>query len=157
VAQVSRWRAVVEDMTQMGVTPATENFFTLHTERVVPSDRNIFLRHRLPETWPSRSRLELGLRIKENCIAANAVIEAIVMVVRIFAGARTFSARLASDRELLRGQLLLPFHEWLFDLLYRYDSRPYAGWIELDDMHVFFRRRVHRRRLKGNCGRHGTC
>src|SRR5215831_11363338 len=39
VTEVSGWRAIVEDVSQVGIAPAAKNLLALHAERIVLADR----------------------------------------------------------------------------------------------------------------------
>src|ERR1700733_9533716 len=77
VAQAGRLRAVVEHMTQMGVAALAGNGRTIHSEGAVAYLRDIDRRDRLPEAGPPGAGIELGVRIVERRVAANAAEQAI--------------------------------------------------------------------------------
>jgi len=126
ITQVCGRRTIVKNVSQMGIAAAALNLIPLHPVRVVRLRLDVFLRDRLPEAGPAGSRFELGFRIEENRVAADAVIQAIGVIVSVFACPRDFSSRLARNLLLLRRQLLSPIGVRLFDFFHLDDARAHA-------------------------------
>src|SRR5208282_3274557 len=74
----------------------------LHAMGIVLLNSDIFFRDGLPEAGPTRAGLELGLGIKQNRIAADAVIQAVSVVVGVLTRARNLGPGLARHLELFR-------------------------------------------------------
>src|SRR5580704_5910594 len=97
VAQACGFRSVVEHMPQMSIATRAGNGIANHAEGQIPVLDDVLFRDRLPETRPARARLELGARVVEHGVAADAVIQTISVVVRVLAGPGALGARSACD------------------------------------------------------------
>src|SRR5262245_22571533 len=65
VAQSGRLRPVVEDVTEMGVAAAAQDFDAAHAVAVIGFGRDVLFRSRLPEAGPASARIEFCLRVEE--------------------------------------------------------------------------------------------
>ena len=85
----------------------------LHAQRAVSLLNHVFLRDRLIEARPACPGFKFRLRIEQNRVAADAVIQAVRMVVGIFArtGTKDWLSRLVPDR------LLRSVYVWVASLL----------------------------------------
>jgi len=129
-----RW-TIVEDVPQVSIAAAAIDFLSLHAGRGVGARRNVFFRDRFVETGPARSRLEFRLGIEQDRVAANAMIQTVVVISGVLARERTLCPRMARHFKLFRGQLLLPLGCRLVDLFDFDDARTRAGCIEFDNFH----------------------
>src|SRR5882724_3973074 len=77
VAQAGRSRTIPEDMTQVSVTAAAEDFRSPHEPAAVGAKRDVVLVDRLEEARPAGAGIELRLAIGQRLIAANTVIDAV--------------------------------------------------------------------------------
>src|SRR5580698_3682626 len=130
---------VVEYMAEMRVAEAARDRGARHAERKVADLAHVFLRNGLPEAGPAGARLEFGLGAEQGRGAANAAIEAFVVIVPIFAGIGAFRARMARYFERIGGQLLLPLGIRFDDDGEGNDFAALAGVGELDDFHFLGR------------------
>src|SRR6185369_5910971 len=93
---------------------------------------DVLLGDRRPKARATRTGLELGVRTEQRVATARAAVDALVVVLVIFAGKRTLGAFLAGDGELLGSQLLFPLLIGFDDLLCHDISLSGAGCVELD-------------------------
>ena len=70
------------------------------------------------ETWPPATRVVLGFRIKERCIATFAVVDTRRFGIPIDTREGLFSTRLTRDLKFLRGELFLPLDICFFNAFY---------------------------------------
>lgn len=64
VAQLRRRWTVVEQMAEVGATPAAHHFYPAHKEAMILFGFDILPRGRRPETGPTGAGIELRLRVK---------------------------------------------------------------------------------------------
>src|SRR5882762_634277 len=115
VAQTSRLRSVVEDVTEMAAAAAAMNFGPQHPQGPVFGLADGVV-ERLIKARPAGSALEFRLRREQRQVAAGAGEDALAMLLEQRARSRTLGALLAQDVILLRRQLRAPFRIGLFDL-----------------------------------------
>src|SRR5580692_5649054 len=89
--------AVIEDVAQMRIAQSAGNGRANLHQASIDSIHNILLRDGLPEARPARARIELGCRIEQSQIAADATEDAAVMQVPTVAGKGQFRVGMASD------------------------------------------------------------
>src|SRR5947209_1887956 len=109
IAQPGGCRAVVEDMTEMGVAAFARNLRSLHPEGVIRPFDDILLRNRTCKTWPACAGIEFVTGIEHRRLAADATKQSVLVQIPICAGERDFGARMAGDIECGRRKALLPF------------------------------------------------
>lgn len=108
IAQTCRGRAVVEHVPQMCVTAPARNCRSDHTETVVGGFQNIFFRNRRPKTRPACTRIELGARIEQRRVAANAAKHTFRVLVWIFIRVGKLGSSMSRDFKRIGGELLPP-------------------------------------------------
>src|ERR1700678_2457155 len=81
ITQPGRRRPVVEDMAEMGVAAGAENFGAFHAEAIVGARGDIFRRDGPEEAGPARAGIELRARFEKRQGAADAVVDAVFVVV----------------------------------------------------------------------------
>jgi hypothetical protein len=107
MALPSRSGAVIEDVAQMAIAASAQN---LDAHAVaIDMRRHIFIADRLKKAGPAGAGVELGVGRKERQLAANAGIDAGLLVVEQGAAERAFGTFAARDGELHRRQLRSPF------------------------------------------------
>ena len=67
-------RAIVENVSEVGIALATANRSSSHSKAVVICFPDVLLRNRFPETRPARSGVELRVGTKERISATNTAI-----------------------------------------------------------------------------------
>src|SRR5262249_25634358 len=110
-------RAVVEDVTEMGIAGVAQHFDAAHAVTGVELQPHRVRSHGRPEARPAAARFEFGIRAEELVTATDAAVDAVVVTVVVHAREWALGALLARHRELLRGQLAAPFVVGLVDLL----------------------------------------
>ena len=83
--------SIIENMAQVRVAFSTRHRHPHHPQADVSRTPNVFRRDRFPETGPASSRIKLCLRAEQGVIAANAVVEALIVKVPILSRVRKFS------------------------------------------------------------------
>ncbi len=96
-AQSGRWGTIVKNVTKVCFTPRAKYFGSVHAKAVVGSEDQIFLRNRLKETWPARTRIELRVRSKKRQIAADAMVDADTVVIEQSAAIGWFGSMATDD------------------------------------------------------------
>src|ERR1700722_3344497 len=127
IAQARRPRSIVEYMSQMRIAQTAGNCIALHSPAAVGALRDIQFGDRLPKARPPGARLELGLRVIERGVAANAVIDAIPVITRVFARKRSLGALLTRHGIGQCRELSTPLGLALDDLRQMYDALAFAG------------------------------
>jgi hypothetical protein len=118
VAQAGGTRTVLEDVAEVGIAPRTDDFRARHAVAAVDDRFDIFLRHRLEETWPAGAGIEFRVRFEQGQVTADAVVDAILVVIVEHAAEGLFGAFAARDPVLFTGELLLPFLVGFDDFLH---------------------------------------
>src|SRR5678815_3342621 len=108
---------VGEDVTQMRIAARAQHFGAPHEEAAILLERDGFFRHRRPEARPARAGIVFRRRFEQRRAAADAAIEARLLVVPMLAGERPLGAVLARDVILLGRQLFFPLGIALHDLV----------------------------------------
>ena len=121
VPQTRWWRAIIENVSQMRVTPSAR-YGRPHTETRVFRLRNIFPGNRLPKTWPARAGIELGLGREERRITADASIDSSLVQIPVGTGIRHLGIGPAGDVKGISGELSPPLGVALDDFLH--SDRP---------------------------------
>ena len=75
----------------------------------------------LPETGPARAGIKLGVGTEQLAAAAHTSVGSILLTIPILAGKGGFSTFVATDLELLRGELLMPLLIRLGNLVTHFD------------------------------------
>src|SRR5258708_263887 len=96
-------------MDQMGIALAALHFGARHAETAVGILGDVLLGDGSPEAGPAGARLELGIGAEQCIVAADTAVETLVVQLVIFAGEGRLSPFFAGNRELLGGELVLPF------------------------------------------------
>jgi hypothetical protein len=109
IALACRLRAIVKDMTQVGITPGTSDFDSAHTKAHVFDLVDAFGIDGVKEAGPTTAGVEFLIGAKEFGIATGAAIDTFVVAVPIHAGEGAFGSFLAGDVILFGGELLAPF------------------------------------------------
>ena len=107
VAQTCRCGTIIENVTQMPITTSARHSRAL-PETPIFRGGNIFGRNRLPETGPTRPRIEFRLGRKERCVTANTAIQSRLVQIPIGAGVCHFGIGPAGDVERVRRESLSP-------------------------------------------------
>src|SRR6202795_5070542 len=115
VAQASRLRPVVEDVTEMTAAAPAVNLGTQHPEGAVLCFADGVL-ERLIKTRPAGAAFEFRLRGEQRQGAPGAGEDGLAMLLEQWARTRALGALLTQDLILLRRQLRAPFRIGLFDL-----------------------------------------
>ena len=115
VAQTGWLRPIIENMAEMCIAARTGHRDTLHEETIVLRLHDIQFGNRLPETGPSGTRIELGCRVVECGIAADAAVDPRSMIIIVLAGARPLRLTPACNLVGIPRQLFTPFRVRLDD------------------------------------------
>lgn len=119
IAQTGGFRAIVEDMTQMRITSAAQNFGTHHAMPGILLLADAVSLNGLPEAGPAAAGIKFRCGIEQRVVAARAAVYAIVMAIPVNAGKKCFGAALAAYLILLRGQFLTPRGIGFFQLVHK--------------------------------------
>ncbi len=95
-----RW-TVVEDMAEVSVALAAEDFGAHQAEAKIRRGGDVRKRDRRPETGPTGIGIELLLRAKDSVAAADATVDTRGVLVPVEVVERRFRSAAPSDRELL--------------------------------------------------------
>src|SRR5579885_2955706 len=109
IPQTRRAGAVGKHVPQMRIAPAAYDLSTPHSIRPIVFRLDGILVNRSRKARPSRTRLELRVRLEQRIAATRAAIRTFIVVVPILTGEGALSAFLPSDVVLLRRQLPFPF------------------------------------------------
>ena len=120
-------------MAKMCVALAAGDSRALHPQAHISYLHHILLGDGLPEAWPAGARLKLGLRAKDGVIAADATIEAVIVIVPGVARIGPLRAFVPGHLKRNRGKFLLPFPVGSNHSRNRNLSRRLAIIRELDD------------------------
>ena len=82
---------------------AALDFGAAHKEAVVGLGFDVVLVYGCGETWPPSSRIKLSLRTEQVVAAANALVDAYLVVVPVLARVGSLGSLLSSYVKLLRG------------------------------------------------------
>ncbi len=97
VAQTGRIGAIFEQMSQVGVTIAANDFHSFHVMTVIVLLLDVLLGHWGEEAGPPASRIIFGVRTEQFASAADAPIQPLFMVVPVFACEGFFGSFLSRD------------------------------------------------------------
>src|ERR1700686_563309 len=117
VPLVRRPGAVVEYVSQMGITLRAENLSAAHEKTLIRFSADVFARDRLGKTGPARAGIKLGVGVEERRNAADAGIGTRILAVVVLPRESALGALLARDTVLLRCEQLAPFLVALTDLV----------------------------------------
>src|SRR5712671_6490838 len=95
-------------MAQVRVALGAEDLGTAHEHAVVVFGGDVFLRGRGREAGPAGAGIELFVAAEERGTAADAAVDALLVVVPVLPGEGALGALLARDGELFGCQILLP-------------------------------------------------
>ena len=116
MAIAGRRRSIIEDMTEVRVAACAQNFDANHTVTSILMRLHILSRHRLEETWPTRSLLKFVGGREERKSAAYAAVNTLAMVIEQRSAKGCLGALAAGNLELLACQLCPPlrvrFDHW---------------------------------------------
>src|SRR4051812_28531940 len=115
ITEAGRLWAIVEDVTKMTFAACTQNLGAVHEKLAIGFRLNRLRRNRRVETRPAAARFVLRFRIKKFLTAACALVNALLVTVRILAGPGALRPLLAQDVVLHWGQLLFPLGVTLND------------------------------------------
>src|SRR5579863_1785655 len=127
VAQPRRLRPIAEDMPQMRLAAAAAHFRSYHAEAVVGQQMQCRLARGRPKAGPAASRSEFLMRAKQVGTAADAGVNARLVVVIINTAERRFRPALAGHAVLLFRQRGLPILIGLRDLAHSGPLQLNAG------------------------------
>jgi hypothetical protein len=114
-------------MAQVSIARGTDDFLPDHSMRPISNNGDAVVVHRLPETRPSGAGIELGSRVEQGCLAADAAVNAIFVVVAVLPSEWALRAFAPGDLELIRGELRFPlFVSLLHFLIVAPENRPGA-------------------------------
>jgi hypothetical protein len=102
----------------MRIAAGADDFHPHHAVAAIHDGLHIFLCHGLEKTGPAGAGIELRPGGKEGQVAADAVIDAGLVIVVENAAEGRLRALAARDAVLLVGELLLPFFVGFDDLLH---------------------------------------
>src|SRR2546421_10050546 len=102
-------RAVVENMTEMGIAFAAADFGAFHSERAIRFFGHIFFFNRFGETGPAAAAIEFIERREERFAADNVDINTGPMIVPILVAKWRLGPALLSDTILFGRQFLFQF------------------------------------------------
>src|SRR5260370_1878857 len=89
----------------------------MHPKTVISLSNDILFRHRLEETGPACSRIELRVRRKQRQAAAHTVVDPLPMVVEQRPAKCRLGSLTTGNRVLFTIQLFPPFYAPLLDFL----------------------------------------
>jgi len=108
-AQAGGPRAVIENVSQVGVAPDAQDFRPIHAVAVVGVVDDILLGHRLKKAGPTGAGIKFRLRSEQGQSATDAIVNARFMLIVKGAAEGRFGAFVARDLILLLCQLFGPF------------------------------------------------
>src|SRR5262249_6561433 len=117
VALAGRFRAVLEDVAEVGVTAAAQRLGADHGPAPVALRGDVFRADRLVEARPTGPRIEFGRGIEQRLPAADADVHPVLVVVPVCAAKGPLRGLLARHIVLLRGELLAPLPIALLNLI----------------------------------------
>src|SRR5205085_8157707 len=109
VAQVCRARAIIKDMTKMGVATRAQDFCANHPVARINFGAHIVLFGRFGKARPAAARVEFGIGTEQLVSASCAFICTLLFRIVILASERSLRTFLTCDLVLLRRQFLSPF------------------------------------------------
>src|SRR5690606_33934982 len=115
VTQSGRLGAVVEHVAQVRIATCTCDLGADHAEAEVAALAHVFGGDWLPEAGPAGARFELGGRIVQRRVAAQAAEHALAVFLKQGASKGAFGAFVAGDLVRQRRQLAAPFGVRLHD------------------------------------------
>src|SRR5271157_2242896 len=116
VTQARGSGSVVEHVSQMSIAGAAEDLGTGHPHAAIILGADVLRIYRLPEAGPACSGVELRGRIEQRRAAADAPVDALVLVVPVLPREGRLSAFLTGHMVLLGGQFASPLSVALGDL-----------------------------------------
>src|SRR5258707_4630553 len=108
IAQAGRARAVVKDVARVALAARAKNLRAVHAVTAVGVGDDVLGGNRLEETRPAGAGIEFGFRGEQRQSAADAIINAGLVVVVESAAKSRFGALGAGNFILIGRQLLLP-------------------------------------------------
>ena len=116
VAEAGGFRAIVEDMPEMGIAFGAGNRRANHPQSRVTDLGYVFFGYGSPEAGPSGAGVKFGSGVEERVVAADAAVDAFVVKVPVFPGIGDFSVGVAGNVEDAGAELLAPLVGRLDDL-----------------------------------------
>src|SRR5208282_199463 len=120
------FRPVGKQVSQVGVAAAAFHLDAAHPITVVRLGGHVFAGDGRVEAGPSAARLEFGFRVEQRSAAADAAVDALLVMVPVFAGEGGFCGGTAGHGILRGVELLLPFLFRLVDF-FRHRCSPCAA------------------------------
>ena len=105
-------------MSEMRVAYVAQNFGAYHAMTAIDVLTDIGGIERLEVARPAATGVELGVGLEQRRAAADAGVDAVLVVVDVFAGARRFGCRVARHAVLHRREQLLPLGIGLDDFVH---------------------------------------
>ena len=136
VAEMGGFRAIVEDVAEVGVAFGAGNRGADHAESRVTDLGYVFFGDGRPEAGPSGTGVEFCGGVEERIVAADATVDAFVVKVPVFPGKGDFSVGVAGDVEDSSDELLAPLIRRLDDLGDANLFQAVSGVGERDDCDV---------------------
>src|SRR5687767_11888709 len=109
-------------MSEVRVASVALHFDPPHAVTAVGLGFDIIFINRRPEAWPSGSGIEFCIGTEKLVTATDALIDALLFVVVVFACESSFSSFLSRHLILFRSKLLLPFLVGFDYLLFHFCS-----------------------------------
>ena len=109
ITQAGRRRAVGEDVAQVRIADMADDFGAQHAVRAVDLFGHMVGIERPEITRPAATRVELGIRFEQRCVAADAHVNAVFMMIPIAAGEGPFGHSMARDLVIERLKCCAPF------------------------------------------------
>ena len=116
VAEAGGFRAIVEDVPEVGVAFGAGNRRASYPQSRVTDLGYVFFGDGSPEAGPSGTGVEFGGGVEERIVAADATVDAFVVKVPVFPGIGDFSVGVAGNVEDSGAELLAPLIGRLDDL-----------------------------------------
>jgi hypothetical protein len=102
-------------MAKVSAASSAQNLGAMHPKTVINLSNDILFRHRLEETGPACSRIELRVRRKQRQAAAHTVVDPLSMVVEERPAKCRLGSLTTGNRVLFSSQLFPPFEVCFLD------------------------------------------
>ena len=108
ITLTGRWWAVIENMTEVGITMGAQQFDATAAETVIRALGDFCCIQFAVKTWPATTRVVFAARAEQGVTTTNAVIKPRLSMVAVFSAERCFGTSFAGYAVLFRIQLSLP-------------------------------------------------
>ena len=97
VAEMCRWRAVVEYVAKMGFAFSADHFCSFHSMTIVGGKDDAAFADGLEEAGPAAGAVKFAIAVEEGVVAGSAIIGAAFFMIPVFSGESSFGALFAGN------------------------------------------------------------